>query len=156
MHTSIRFSCSLSLLLLALLSTAACSPLASPASAQPLKPSDDSAPLVPIGRFSAISLPRLLVLSIHNDSHFEVYLDNERVDSGSFAIAGSQVKIDSLECEKGGDGPAIYHWLYEEGELTFQASGPDTCSERRQYLAGPFEPQYLFIYEPPAYASIKG
>ncbi len=126
----------------------ACSPAASPAPVQQHATADDSRAILPIGRFRDISLPRLLVLSIHNDLNFEVFLDGDRVDTGSLAFTGSQVRVDSMQCDRAKFGPALYTWLYEESELTFQAAAPDPCPDRRQYLSDPFEPQYLFIFEP--------
>ncbi len=134
--------------LLAVVSSA-CSPAASPAPVQQLPTADDSRAILPIGRFRDVSLPRLLVLSIHNDLNFEVFLDGDRVDTGSLAFTGSQVRVDSMQCGQARIGPALYTWLYEESELTFQAAASDPCASRRQYLAGPFEPQYLFVFESP-------
>ncbi len=133
--------------LLAILSSG-CSHAAPPAAAQQLPTADDSPAGLPIGRFKDVSLPQLLVLSIHNDLTFEVFLDGDRVDTGSLIFTGSQVKVDSMKCDRAKIGPGLYNWLYGEEELTFQAAAPDRCPDRRQYLAEPFEPQYLFIFEP--------
>ncbi len=144
-RSNLRASCVVALL--AILASA-CSPATAPAVVQQLPTADESAAVLPIGRFKDVSLPRLLVLSIHNDLTFEVFLDGDRIDTGIFVFTGSQVKVDSMKCDSAKIAPGHYNWLYAEGELTFQAAAPDRCSDRRQYLSDPFEPQYLFIFEP--------
>ncbi len=141
--------------------TAGCSPFASLPGLAPSAPaqaphSAHRAPIqFPIGRWITRSSPRLLVLSIRLDGHYEVYLDEVRVDAGIFTPAGSQVAVDSVECELAGRKPAVYAWLHEDAELAFQPAGADACDERRRYLAEPFEPQHLFIDVPPRYLGLS-
>ena len=107
-------------------------------------PAVQAAPF-PVGHFRSISTPNSLVIAIHDHDHFQVFLDNALLDSGSLTVTGDNVWIDSLKCAARGSKPGLYTWIYAESDLTFQPVSPDPCSQRREYLIGDFEPVYLFI-----------
>ncbi len=104
------------------------------------------APIFPRGRFSTVSAPDMVILSIEDDSSFFVFVDNDLVDSGSFEISGSQALVDSVACTARGIKPTAYNWLYDlESGLTFQPVATDPCPERRAYLSEQYVRKYMFV-----------
>ncbi len=101
------------------------------------------------GRFSAISAPNMVLLSIENDGHFRLFVDDVLLDSGEFSVAGSQVLVESSVCERQKYRPALYNWLYDEDGLAFQSAASDPCPERQQYLSEIYQPKYTFVFNIP-------
>ncbi len=148
---SIRF-CALGLIILAML-VAGCVPVsAAPApllvgqvaaTPQPTpRPSD-----FPRGRFSATTAPNMVLLAIHNDGSYQIFVDNDLLDSGQFEMLGAQVSVQSQACAYHGNRPAVYAWSYDvELGLAFQPLGADPCPERQQYFSDSYMPKYSFVY----------
>ncbi|HTP03191.1 MAG TPA: hypothetical protein VMJ64_17570 [Anaerolineales bacterium] len=118
------------------------------------QPAVDKAPApeaqFPIGHFRSMSGPTDLVLAFHDKHHYQVFMDNALLDTGTLSVSGIQVSIESTKCMAEGAKAAIYTWQYEESDLTFQVVGVDSCAQRREYLTGDFEPVFLFINLLPA------
>ncbi len=103
----------------------------------------------PRGRFSSLTAPNMVLLSIENDGSFRIFVDGVLLDSGRFELSGDQVLVDSLECTRQGERAAAYNWLYDvELGLAFQPAASDACPERRQYLSEQYVPKYLFVLLP--------
>lgn len=104
----------------------------------------------PVGRFVSASEPSLVVLSVQNDGHFQLFMDNTELDAGLFVSEGDRVSVESVGCASHGDKPALYVWLYDvEMGLAFEPVDEDPCIERRQYLAEQYLPKFLFVFNVP-------
>ncbi len=130
-------------------------PLATSEPAENLEPAP-VAPQFPVGHFRSLTEPGALVLAFHDRQHFQVFVDNALLDSGTLTIGDLRVSVDSLKCAARGYKEALYSWLYAESDLTFKAITPDPCPDRREYLAGDFEPLYLFVKFMPGREIIGG
>ncbi len=141
-------------LLLALVSAGCAPTVSAPApffiSGQVGSPQPTLQPFVfPRGRFSAVTAPNMVLLSIENDGSFRIFLDNALLDSGRFEVSGTQVLVDSVVCEREGERAAAYDWFYDdEIGLAFQPAVSDPCPERQQYLSEQYVPKYLFVLIP--------
>lgn len=127
----------------------ACGSVPPPSFAPVLQPTPRP-PVFPVGRFSSGSASDALLLVIHNDRSFDVYLANDLLDSGTFAPGGTEVTADSQACAAERTGPALYNWVYDaEQGLAFESVAPDACPEREKYLSQVYMPSYLFIFHAP-------
>jgi hypothetical protein len=148
--------CMMALVLLALTS-AACSRIPWAAMGRGLLAQDSRPPapasqsaLFPRGRFSSVTAPNMVLLTIENDGQFRLFLDNALLDSGKFDVDGPQVLVESITCAGEGEKPALYNWLYDDEDgLVFQAAAADPCPERRQYLSEEYLPKYTFVFSSP-------
>lgn len=113
-------------------------------------PQTSQAPVFPRGRFSAVTAPNMVLLTIENDGRFHIYVDNALLDFGQFDVDGSQVLVDSMTCAGEGNKPLLYSWLYDEEDgLVFQPTVSDPCPERRQYLSEEYLPKFTFVFNLP-------
>jgi len=71
-----------------------------------------------------------LAHEFRDDGTFSYLSGGEVVTEGTYAIQGDEIQFTDSYCDEENAGPATYKWQYEDGVLSFELVGEDSCDGR--------------------------